>query len=98
MVFTLISTLLELYCYVFPFTYLIFTFFMCKITVSFFFKMQIENKKMLASKDAMFIMAEDSNLPNLTLECNEVLFEEQNCFDVNKRLVLVIFAIFYLYT
>lgn len=60
--------------------------------------MQIENKKMLASKDAMFIMAEDNNLSNLTLECNEVLLEEQNCIDVNKRLVLVIFAIFYLYT
>ena len=56
--------------------------------------MQIENKKMLASKETTFIMAEDSNLSNLTLECNEILLAEQNCIDVNKSLLyLQLFSI-----
>ena len=49
--------------------------------------MQIENKKMLASKETTLIMTEDSNLSNLTLECNEILLAEQNCIDVNKSLL-----------
>lgn len=67
---------------------------MCKVAVSFFFKMQIENKKMLASKETTLIMIKDSNLSNLALECNKVLLEDKNCIYLNKRLELFIFAIF----